>query len=245
MTIQNKTLTLAGIPVLETVDDAQEQATMPLVLNFHGWQTAKTGQLVSSYLLAERGFRVLAPDANYHGERQQADFKLSQHPEIFWPIIGQSLQEVPDLLAAYPAAHTVDVMGTSMGGITAIAALVCYETLHGGVSFVGTPAPRDFAAYQLGLLPEKVQAAFAAQKAAILNQIAAFDLSCHPKKLAQRPLFLYNDTGDPTVPYQFTAPYQDQLPKNIVYHVGQRQAHHVPYSTMVAGADFLQAALKK
>lgn len=243
MTIQNKTLTLADIPVLETVDQAQARLDMPIVLNFHGWQTAKDGQLVSSYLLAKRGFRVLAPDANYHGERQQAGFILKQHPEIFWPIIGQSLKEIPSLLASYPVANDVYVMGTSMGGITTIAALVRYDFIKGGVSFVGSPAPRDFAAYQLGLLPEKVQAAFADQKEAILAQIAAFDLSCHPEKLAQRPLFLYNDTGDPTVPYQFTAPYQAKLPATIEYHVGQRNAHHVPYQTMVAGADFLQAAL--
>lgn len=62
---------IADIPVLHVVKEGKRQEKLPLIIFVHGFTSAKEHNLHFGYLLAEAGYRVVLPDALYHGEREQ------------------------------------------------------------------------------------------------------------------------------------------------------------------------------
>jgi len=86
--IQNEKI--AGIPVLHVVKAEKQQEKLPLIMFVHGFTSAKEHNLHFGYLLAEAGYRVVLPDAIYHGEREQSltNEKLQL---AFWNIVVQTI----------------------------------------------------------------------------------------------------------------------------------------------------------
>lgn len=58
-------------PFLHIVKKSGQQERLPFIIFTHGFTSAKENNLHYAYLLAEKGFRVILPEAIYHGEREQ------------------------------------------------------------------------------------------------------------------------------------------------------------------------------
>lgn len=56
LTIRKRTL--GTIPLLEVVEEARRNDTLPLIVYYHGWQSSKELVLTQGRYLAEAGFRV-------------------------------------------------------------------------------------------------------------------------------------------------------------------------------------------
>lgn len=83
--------TVGNIPLLEVVAEDKIYEPLPLIIYYHGWQTAKELVLTQGRKLAAKNFRVLLPDAANHGERKT---KTSEIPSLtFWDSIQTNLYE--------------------------------------------------------------------------------------------------------------------------------------------------------
>src|SRR5699024_474937 len=99
---------IKDIPVLEIVQEEKNQENLPIVVFYHGWTGSKEAVLVHGYELAERGFRAVLPDALHHGNRKQ-EMSLIEAAEQFWPIVFNSVEELPVMKAHYEEIFGEDV----------------------------------------------------------------------------------------------------------------------------------------
>ena len=87
------------LPILEICDSEKLGEELPLVFFYHGWTGCKERVLTQGYEIAKKGFRVILPDALYHGDRQEGDVK--GHVLEFWKIVLNSVKEFPTLVDYY------------------------------------------------------------------------------------------------------------------------------------------------
>lgn len=116
---------IGNIPILEVVDDTKIYEPLPLVIYYHGWQTAKELVLTQGRKLAHQGFRVILPDAANHGERKT---ERSPIPSLtFWNSIQSNLFEFSFIVDFFENLGVtngkIGVGGVSMGGMTTCALL--------------------------------------------------------------------------------------------------------------------------
>lgn len=206
---------IGAVSTLIVAPTGQEKALLPTVFVYHGWTHRKESELMVAHFLAKAGFRVVLPDAKYHGKRHGSQL-FSELMFEFWDIVMQSVTEFGELVAALSNEGLVDpeqigVTGTSMGGITTDAILTRYPNVKIGVDKIGVPMPVALAKWQVSQLPDALQTKYQAAIAATLSRLAAYDLSLHVDQLAGRPLHFYHGTADTMVPYQFTADFVDQI----------------------------------
>ena len=107
-------------PVLELNDSNLRDEALPLAFFYHGWEGCKEKVLTQGYEIAKRGFRVVIPDAQYHGERMVGG-PAKTHFLEFWQIIADSVAEFPKIVDYYEETtgikdDFVGVSGLSMGG---------------------------------------------------------------------------------------------------------------------------------
>ncbi|KRL00072.1 alpha/beta fold hydrolase [Liquorilactobacillus capillatus] len=240
-----KSKKIGMIPVLEVVQSVKAEEELPLVFFYHGWTGCKEKVLTQGYEIAKRGFRVVLPDALYHGERLVVG-KTSEHKLEFWQIIVNSIKEFPQLLAYYRETtgikdEKIGVSGLSMGGITTCALLRTYPQITAAVCLMGSPAPCDFARALLEAIPgmEDVDPNYIEQQIKALELI---DLSMNPQKIAGRPLHFWHGTSDPMVPYQPTKTFFDKIKdhsyaEKVTFTTTQDAVHKVSYETTVEMAD--------
>src|SRR5699024_3487878 len=119
-----------GIPVLICAKQTDFAKALPVVTYLHGFTGAKEDNLSIAYLLAEKGFRVILPDAHLHGEREAVDGtqQLGLH---FFEMIQQNVVELETIYQKLTDANLIkndsfSLAGTSMGGISTAAALTSY-----------------------------------------------------------------------------------------------------------------------
>lgn len=197
---------LNGLPVLEVVDAKMATAKLPLIIFYHGWTNCKEVVLTQGYELAKNGYRVVLPDALYHGLRAKG--KAADHVLDFWKIVLNSVAELPRLLGFYQKLdlikeQKIGVGGFSMGGITTCMLMTAYPQLNCGVVLSGTPQPVNFAKQLLHGLPmdETLSPDFIEKQ---LEDLARFDLSLHPESIAGRALHFSHGDADQLVPCEFT-----------------------------------------
>ncbi|WP_044748729.1 esterase [Bacillus alveayuensis] len=213
--IQNEKI--AHIPVLHVVKEEKRYEKLPLIIFIHGFTSAKEHNLHFGYLLAEAGYRVILPDALYHGEREE---KVTEQ-ELqfsFWNIVLNEIEEIAKIKDELASRHIIDeqrigLAGTSMGGITTFGALTQYPWIKAAVSLMGTPCYEIFfqlqideirkRGYQLPLSEEELQK----EK----ERLAAYDLSLQPEKLKGRPLFIWHGQLDQVVPYHYTYEFYEKI----------------------------------
>lgn len=244
-----RTTKLAGFPVLHVFAASQAQTKLPTIIDYHGWTTQTSSELVASYPLVRAGFRVILPTAYLHGSRNDG-VDLDRHPEHFWSIVGHSVAEFPQLVEALVTAGISDpdkigVMGTSMGGITAAGIMATQAKVVAGVSLIGSPEPVAFAQDQVAQLPAELKAQLpAALLTKTYQQLDQFDLSTHADRLAGRPMFFFNGTADQMVPYKYVADFEQRfgqtpaLAQTIFKHA-DGGVHHVPHRMHEAAVTFL------
>ncbi|MBW8350403.1 esterase [Bacillus sp. IITD106] len=208
------------IPLLHVVKNGNEDKMLPLIFFVHGFTSAKEHNLHYAYLLAEKGFRVLLPEALYHGERSngQSEEKLMFH---FWDIVINTIAELEVIKNDFINRGIVDsekigLAGTSMGGIITLGALTQFEWVNTAVSLMGSPNYAAFARAQIDHL-QKADPSLSLPKEeieAMYVSLEKYDLSQQPDKLNERPLMFWHGKKDPVVPFQPTYSFYQNIKKD-------------------------------
>jgi uncharacterized protein len=230
--------TLKDIPFLQIVKKDLEKESLPLIIFVHGFTSGKENNLHFAYLLAERGFRVILPEAVYHGEREQ----ILNEKEIylrFWEIVIKTIHELNHFKEYYVQEELADpnrigLAGTSMGGIVTLGALTQYSWIKTAVSLMGMPAYESFSLWQMDQLQSQgFKIPFT--KKEIEEQMAMlrkYDLSIQPEKIKGKPLLFWHGEKDQTVPYelayQFYESYKDTYSSEAqnIHFITDKQADH-------------------
>ncbi|WP_027408954.1 esterase [Anoxybacteroides tepidamans] len=213
--IQNETI--ANVPVLHVVKEERKNETLPLIMFVHGFTSAKEHNLHFGYLLAEAGYRVILPDALYHGEREQ-NLTAQQLQLSFWNIVVQTIREIEQIKGELCERNLVEkdrigIAGTSMGGIVTFGALAVYPWIKAAVSLMGSPRYGAFFDAQVEMA-KKMQLSIpmtAEQLQKERARLTRYDLSLQPEKLQDRPLMMWHGKRDQVVPYQYTYEFYEQI----------------------------------
>ncbi|MBS4177414.1 esterase [Lederbergia citrea] len=208
------------IPLLHVVKSGYQEKMLPLVFFIHGFTSAKEHNLHFAYLLAEKGFRVVLPEANLHGERNDG----RSNEEIvfeFWDIVTNTIKEIEVVKDDFIARGLVDkerigLVGTSMGGIITLGSLTQYDWIRAAVCLMGSPNYEGFAREQIEQLQKS------GIKLPLSNEeleqeyfrLKKYDLSAQPEALAGRPLLFWHGKKDPVVPFQPTYDFYEKIKKN-------------------------------
>jgi len=211
--------TIVSIPTLHVVkDEIQMDKNAPVIFFLHGLTSAKEHNLHVAYLLAEKGFRVLLPDAIHHGEREEG-VNDEKRNLAFWEIVLTSIKELNEIKSALEDGHVISepnigVIGTSMGAITMYGALTQYDWIHTAASFMGTAYFESFANGLLAVVEKKGTTIEQKVKEEMFKQIKPFDLTSQLNKLNGRPLFIWHGKEDQVVPYPFSEKLYEELAVN-------------------------------
>ncbi|GAE31194.1 esterase [Halalkalibacter hemicellulosilyticus] len=244
--------TIGGVPTLHVVDREKEQAKLPTIFFLHGFTSAKEHNLHIAYMLATKGFRVLLPDAIYHGERQ----KTEQNRDLkFWEIVLTSIHEL-ELLKEYMVTNElgndqIGVIGTSMGAITMYGALARYPWITSAVSFMGTAYYQVFLEEQLKMLETK-GVDLHDLRHQVLHQIKPYDLTVQLERLNGRPLMIWHGKEDQVVPYPFSEKlygelekYYEEHPHRLKFVAEDRVDHKVSRQAVLSSVEWFEQHLLK
>jgi uncharacterized protein len=229
---------LKNIPFLQIVKKDLEKESLPLIIFVHGFTSGKEHNLHFAYLLAEKGFRVILPEAEYHGEREQSLTEKEIYLR-FWEIVIKTIHELNLFKEYYVQEELADpnrigLAGTSMGGIVTLGALTQYSWIKTAVSLMGMPAYESFSLWQMDQLQTQgFEIPFSEKE--IEEQLAMlrqYDLSIQPEKLNGTPLLFWHGKKDQTVPYklayQFYQSYKDTYSSETqnIHFITDKQADH-------------------
>lgn len=212
---------MGNIPALIVVDIEKQREELPVVVFFHGFTSAKEHNLHIAFLLAEKGYRVVLPDSELHGEREQ-DTTETKRQISFWDIVLKNVDELAEIKQELEKENLIldgriGVAGTSMGGITTSAALTQYEWIKTAVILMGSPRITTFAKTLVesfkkeGDLPVTDE-----QIEALYGELEKRDLSLQPEKLNERPLLLWHGQQDAVVPFDHSYTFYDEVKKDYI-----------------------------
>ncbi|QGQ44640.1 prolyl oligopeptidase family serine peptidase [Metabacillus sediminilitoris] len=249
-------ITIANIPLLHIVNHSEKDKKIPFVIFIHGFESVKENNLHYAYYLAEKGIRVVLPEALYHGERsrQYDSMELSFR---FWKIVLNEIKEINTIKEHFEHNHLIDaerigLAGTSMGGISTLGALTQYDWIKAAVSLMGSPCYTTLLKGQLSFLKEKgVDLPLSNDEIAEqLSLLEPFDLSLHKDKLQNRPLLFWHGECDKTVPfaptYQFykeIRPMYEKEPEKIRFIADPIAGHKVSHEGVLALTDWFERYL--
>lgn len=241
------------IPVLEVVSEEAKNDVLPLVIYYHGWQSAKELSLTQARKLAKKGIRVILPDAMNHGERKTGP--ISPIPSVtFWSSIQYNIIEFAQLVRHFEKQQLIEsgkigVGGVSMGGITTCALLTQHPEIKTAACMMGTPAPQR---YIERVMERSTDMDFFVPRdlPLLLSWVANYDLSRAPEKLAQRPVLFWHGTQDPKIPYEDVADFYQMIEgesyaENSQFMTGEGEGHLVKGNMMDVVADFFERELRR
>ncbi|RST75215.1 esterase [Siminovitchia acidinfaciens] len=246
---------IKGVPVLHVVKEGSKDEKLPLVFFLHGFTSAKEHNLHFGYLLAEKGFRVILPDAKLHGERSDGRHSEKLIYE-FWEIVLQSIRELgcikEELSRRDLISSQIGVVGTSMGGITMFGALTQYDWIKAGVSLMGSPCHEQLAREQIDSL-EKAEFTIPFSKEELEDMYATlrnYDISNQPDLLAERPLLIWHGKKDKVVPFQPTyefyrkiKPDYEKSPEHLYFLADEHAEHKVTREALLRTVDWFSEFL--
>lgn len=237
--------TLGTIPLLEVVSEDQKDKKLPLIIYYHGWQSAKELTLTQGRYLAREGFRVLLPDALNHGNRKNP---MTDIPSLtFWQTIHTNLFEFGYLVNAMQERNLVDdqigVGGLSMGGMTTTALLTHHSEIKAAACVMGSP---KLVAYRERIFKHasEMDRFFPKDYNNLLKWIPEYDLSLQPEKIAGRPLLFWHGSQDVIVPYEHVVEFVEEnkdLPN--MRFIDEDEDHLVKPPTMEKITDFFVEAM--
>ncbi|TCN27907.1 alpha/beta fold hydrolase [Mesobacillus foraminis] len=244
------------IPVLHIVKQQKMTESLPLVFFIHGFSSIKETNLNYAYLMADKGFRVVLPEALHHGERNsgKTERELSF---LFWEIVLNTIHELEDLKQAFIDEGLADpkrigLAGTSMGAIITLGALRKYDWIKAAVSLMGHPAYEQLALWQLNEV-EKMGIRSPLKEsdiAELLNEIRKYDLSLEPEKLKGRPVLFWHGKLDPVVPFDgaydfYESIRQDynEIPENLKFIADAHAGHKVSQAGIRSAAEWFEKHL--
>lgn len=191
------------IPAL-LVAPAKSDADMPLVIVLHPLGSRKEKMLPGLLAFARAGFKAVAIDAEWHGEREGAEERETRLQADFFgasaAMIESTARDVSRVLDAL-GAERAGIHGISLGGYTVFAALLTEPRLIAASVAIGSP---DWAgplrAYGLG--PGNP----------LYDRAAATSpLNLLPGLLPPRPLLMQHGTLDETVPVDGVIALEERL----------------------------------
>lgn len=208
---------IGEIPLLHVVKNELLNNQLPFIIFVHGFESAKENNLHYAYLLAEKGFRVVLPEAIHHGKRSKGISKLEMNFR-FWETVTTTIDELQLIKNHYERENKIDIeqigiAGTSMGGIVTLGALTQYEWIKAAVCLMGMPYYEQFSQFQLDQLEKSgVSLPFSeSEKEAIFEHLRKYDLSTQTEKLQRRPLLFWHGVKDPIVPYSYTYQFYESI----------------------------------
>ncbi|MEC5423631.1 prolyl oligopeptidase family serine peptidase [Virgibacillus sp. C22-A2] len=206
---------IKNIPSLIVVEANRKVEALPIITYFHGFTSAKEHNLPLAYLLAEKGYRVVLPDSEYHGEREiKASSETRQY--AFWEIIIQNVNELKDIKEYLDGKGLVQhdrfgVAGTSMGGITTSAALTQYTWIKSAAVLMGTPKITAYAKALVDNLTKSGDLQITEEQAnELYGKLEQYDLSKQLEKLNQRPLMFWHGDKDKVVPFDHSYTFYEE-----------------------------------
>lgn len=235
---------IGNIPVLEVVDETKIYEPTPLIIYYHGWQTAKELVLTQGRKLAKKGFRVVLPDAANHGERKT---ELSPIPSLtFWNSIQSNLFEFSYIVDFFENLGVtngqIGVGGVSMGGMTTCGLLTKHPEITVAACIMGSPAMIkyreriQFHASAAGFfLPRDYET--------LVSWIDKYDLQSQIEKLGERPLLIWHGMEDEKIPYEHITDFVKQFPQDNIQFVSENERHLVKGETMNLVTDFFEKHL--
>lgn len=245
LTIRKRTLGNT-IPLLEVVARERRNELLPLIIYYHGWQSAKELVLTQGRKLAQAGFRVILPDAANHGDRRQ---EMTKIPSLtFWQSIHTNLFEFGFIVNHFQkqglADHRLAVGGVSMGGITTCALLTHHPEIKVAACVMGSPKPLNYRerifthAGELGRF-------YPHDYTSLLSWVPEYDLSLKPETLRDRPLLFWHGTNDRIVPYNDVVEFVGENPKANLTFVNEEEKHLVRGHTMDMITHYFVDEMKK
>ncbi|WP_071459125.1 prolyl oligopeptidase family serine peptidase [Bacillus massilinigeriensis] len=251
-------ISIDNIPVLHVVKQDSIKQLLPTVFFLHGFTSTKETNLNYAYLMAEKGLRVVLPEALYHGERggDKTDKELGFS---FWEIVLNNIKELESLKNYFTDKGLTDsakigVAGTSMGAITTLGALKCYEWISSAVSLMGSPAFRKLAEWQIAET-EKLGISLPfteEQTARLLARISEYDISLHPEKLSGRPLLFWHGKLDSVVPYEGAEDFFEEVkedyksfPEKLQFISDSHAGHKVSKTAIRQTAEWFELHLNR
>ncbi|GEN88023.1 alpha/beta fold hydrolase [Oceanobacillus sojae] len=203
---------IGDIPCLHVINQKFVEEERPVVVYFHGFTSAKEQNLPIAYMLADKGFRVLLPDALHHGERSSG-LSDNERQLAFFEIVLKNISEL-DIIRQYLLKNKLlkknrlGVAGTSMGGITTSAALVKYSWVNAAAVMMGTPKLQEYAKQLLYYVEKNGQSPFTKEELDdLFKQLAEIDLSYHMESLHERPLMFWHGENDKVVPFEHSSSF--------------------------------------
>ncbi|MCA0969608.1 alpha/beta fold hydrolase [Halobacillus litoralis] len=247
--------TFKNVPVLTVVDQSKQEEPLPVFIYFHGFTSAKEHNLAQSYLLAQKGYRVILPDSAYHGEREE-DLTKDELNLKFWDIVYQNLKDLQDIKDELDRASLIQdrrigVGGTSMGGITTCAALTMYPWIQASTVMMGSPKPVEFAKRLLNGIEEAGMEMPVSDEEleSLLASLEEIDLSKQKEKLYSRPIFFWHGDADPVVPFEHSYDFYNEVigdyknPENIRFLREVGRDHKVSRFAVLEMVNWLELVL--
>lgn len=231
LTIRQRSL--GTIPLLEVVPREKRNDLLPLIVYYHGWQSAKELVLTQGRKLAEKGFRVILPDAANHGDRRQDIIRI---PSLtFWQSIHTNLFEFGFIVNHFKKLGLADdriaVGGVSMGGITTCALLTHHPEIKVGACVMGSPKPYEYRE-RIMTHAEKAGRFYPYDYKELLSWVPQYDLSLRPETLNGRPLLFWHGSEDRVVPFSDVVEFVDANPSANLTFLQEEEEHLVRGTTM-------------
>lgn len=227
------------IPVLVVENPLYNNQPLPTVIYFHGFTSAKEHNLPLAFLLAEKGFRIILPDAILHGEREE-DISVVERQLRFFEIVLQNVADLQVIREVLEEKNLltegrIGVAGTSMGGITTSAALAKYDWIKSAAVLMGSPKLTEYAKALIAEAKNRNQSLSLTENEikGLLNSLEAIDLSKQIDKLFERPIFFWHGEKDSLVPFSHAYEFYAEAirhyknPENIRFLREVNQGHKV------------------
>ncbi|WP_033540922.1 prolyl oligopeptidase family serine peptidase [Planococcus sp. CAU13] len=247
-----------GIPLLHVVPDDAEGKKLPTVIFLHGHMSAKEHNLHYAFQLADKGIRVLLPDAHLHGEREEGQDAI-QLSLRFWEIVLTSIEEIGHIHKIAQEKQLVKgepaVAGTSMGGITTLGALTVYPWISTAAIMMGAPNYVELANAQMAQFESRgfTLPITEEERAKMLATLAQFDGTKKMETFNNRPLYFWHGEQDIIVPFgptydfykKLKASYGEDAEKNLQFIREKETGHAVSRPGMLAATEWLAEHLKE
>lgn len=205
--------------------------------------SGKEHNLHYAYNLAEKGVRVILPDAYMHGERSE-NLPESQMNLIFWRIVIKYVEEVEILRKALKEKGfngNIGVMGTSMGGITTTGCLKKYDWIKVAAVLMGVVSYTEMVQFQLKQLEEQgIHVPMTEQQRQnIMGTLEGYNIKTDPAIFERVPVIFWHGQKDSVVPFQMTYPFYEALVRegkadNVEYIADEKAGHAVPREGVLA-----------
>ena len=241
------------IPLLHVYKESFKDKQVPILIFLHGFTSAKEHNLHYAYQLAEKGIRVLMPDAHLHGERDELldEVQLSLR---FWETILTTIEEVNLLYKELKQRNLINddtkigLAGTSMGGIETMGCLNVYPWIDSAAVMMGSPsyvylAEAQMAQFEAGGFKLPITDI---ERKQMLETLSNFDISLNPEALNGRPVFFWHGVQDATVPYKPTFTFFNEVkekynhdPERFQFMTEKKAGHAVSRKGMLTATDFV------